>query len=132
MPACHGTGAEGGRVQTCATCKGAGQVAHARGGFFLGTTCPTCQGAGRTAAKACGECKGRGETPVERTVKVAIPGGIDEGQSLRLGGQGQPGRKGGPAGHLYVTVQIEPDERFEPESAADVAARRRQVTLDLV
>ncbi|AKF08833.1 molecular chaperone DnaJ [Sandaracinus amylolyticus] len=110
--ACDGTGAEGGKVQVCQTCKGAGQVAHARGGFFLGTTCPTCHGMGRIATKACAECGGRAEVPVERKVKVAIPGGIDEGQSLRLAGQGQPGRKGGPAGHLYVTVQIEPDPRF--------------------
>jgi molecular chaperone DnaJ len=110
--ACDGTGAEGGKVQVCTTCKGAGQVAHARGGFFLGSTCPTCHGAGRTAAKACGECGGRGEVPVERKVKVAIPAGIDEGQSLRVSGQGQPGRRSGPSGHLYVTVQIEPDERF--------------------
>lgn len=110
--ACDGTGAEGGKVDVCGTCKGAGQVAHARGGFFLQTTCPTCRGAGRTASKACGECAGRGEVPVERRVKVAIPSGIDEGQSLRLAGQGQPGRRGGPAGHLYVTVQIEADERF--------------------
>lgn len=110
--ACDGTGAEGGKLQVCPTCKGAGQVAHARGAFLLSSTCPACQGQGRTASKHCGQCSGHGEVPVERKVKVAIPGGIDEGQSLRLAGQGQPGRKGGPAGHLYVTVQIEPDERF--------------------
>lgn len=109
---CDGTGAEGGKLEVCGTCKGAGQVAHARGAFLLSTTCPACQGAGRTASKGCKDCAGRGEVPVERKVKVAIPGGIDEGQSLRLAGQGQPGRKGGPAGHLYVTVQVEPDPRF--------------------
>jgi molecular chaperone DnaJ len=110
--ACSGTGAEGGKLDVCTTCKGAGQISHARGAFLLSSTCPACQGAGRTAAKACGGCGGRGDVPVERTVKVAIPSGIDDGQSLRLAGQGQPGRKGGPAGHLYVTVQIEPDPRF--------------------
>ncbi len=110
--ACDATGAEGGKVSVCTTCKGAGQVAHARGGLFLSSTCPTCRGAGRTASKACRECQGRGEVPVERKVKVGIPSGIDEGQSLRLTGQGQPGRKNGPAGHLYVTVEIEPDSRF--------------------
>ncbi len=110
---CNGTGAEGGRVTVCTMCKGAGQVAHARGAFLLSSTCPSCHGQGRTAEKACPSCSGHGEVPVERTVKVAIPGGIDEGQSLRLAGQGQPGRRGGPAGHLYVTVEIEPDARFQ-------------------
>jgi molecular chaperone DnaJ len=110
--ACDGTGAEGGRLDVCPTCKGQGQVAHARGAFLLSSTCPACRGAGRTASKHCKDCSGRGEVPVERKVKVAIPSGIDEGQSLRLAGQGQPGRRGGPAGHLYVTVQIDPDERF--------------------
>jgi len=109
---CEGTGAEGGKVTVCGMCKGQGQVAQARGAFLMSSTCPQCQGAGRTAAKACPTCHGRGETTVERKVKVAIPGGIDEGQSLRLAGQGQPGRRGGPAGHLYVTVEIEADPRF--------------------
>lgn len=111
--ACDGTGAEGGRLSICPTCQGAGQVAHARGAFLLSTTCPACHGTGRTASRPCGGCAGRGEVPVERTVKVAIPAGIDDGQSLRLAGQGQPGRKGGPAGDLYVTVSVEPDPRFQ-------------------
>jgi len=113
--ACEGTGAEGGKLTVCPTCRGAGQIAHARGALFLRTTCPSCRGAGRTAAKGCPECHGDGEVPVERKVKVAIPGGIDEGQSLRIAHQGQPGVRGGPAGHLYVGIQIEPDPRFQRE-----------------
>lgn len=111
--ACDGSGAEGGKLDVCATCKGAGQVGHQRGAFVLSTTCPHCRGAGRIPKAACGTCRGQGEVPVERTVKVAIPAGIDDGQSLRLAGQGQPGRRGGPAGHLYVGVRIEQDERFQ-------------------
>ncbi len=109
---CDGTGAEGGKLIVCPTCKGAGQVAHARGAFLLSATCPACRGAGRSASAACGACSGTGDVPIVRTVKVAFPAGIDHGQSLRIAGQGQPGRKGGPAGHLFVSVEVEDDPRF--------------------
>ncbi len=111
--ACNGTGAEGGKLQTCATCAGHGQVVQGRGGFMLRITCPACRGAGQQAVKACPTCGGRSEVPIERTVKVNIPAGIDEGRSLRLSGQGQPGRMGGPAGHLYVVIEVLPHERFQ-------------------
>lgn len=111
--ACKGTGAEGGVLDVCASCRGQGQVGIQRGAFFVSTTCPACRGQGRSARSACKKCRGSGDVEVERTVKVNIPAGIDEGQSLRLHGQGQPGRMGGPAGNLFVVVQIEPDERFQ-------------------
>lgn len=111
--ACEGTGAEGGELQTCGTCGGRGQVAQSRGAFVLSTTCPSCRGHGATARAACGECDGKGDVRTERKVKVNIPAGVDSGQGLRLAGLGQAGRRGGPPGHLYVTVEIEPDERFQ-------------------
>ncbi len=111
--ACKGSGAEGGAFDVCVTCKGQGQVGVQRGAFFVSTTCPTCRGQGRSAKTACTKCRGSGDVEVDRTVKVNIPAGIDEGQSLRLVNQGQPGRMGGPTGNLFVTVQIEPDDRFQ-------------------
>lgn len=113
--ACHGTGAEGGEMVVCATCNGAGQVAYNRGAFMLSTTCPTCKGRGQMPKTVCAVCEGTGELPVERKVRVTVPPGIDEGQSLRLAGQGQPGVRGGPAGHLFVVVEIEPHEHFRRE-----------------
>lgn len=110
--ACKGTGAKDARRETCTGCGGRGQVAHARGAFVLTTTCAQCGGEGMIAAERCAECNGRGEVPTERTVRLTVPAGVDEGQTLRLASQGQAGRLNGPAGHLYVTVQIEPDERF--------------------
>ena len=110
--ACQGTGARDGRRQTCNACGGRGQVAHARGAFVLTTTCAACGGRGMTAAEPCPTCSGRGESQKERTVRVTVPAGVDEGQTLRLAQQGQAGRMGGPSGHLYVTVEVEPDERF--------------------
>ncbi len=110
---CRGTGAEGGKVELCKTCGGSGQISQARGAFVFSQTCPTCRGQGQLASTPCAECEGSGEVRSERQVKISVPAGIDAGQTLRLTGQGQPGRAGGPPGHLYVTVDIEPHEHYQ-------------------
>lgn len=110
---CNGTGAEGGKFDACGTCGGRGQVARARGAFVVTTPCPDCRGQGMKPQKACGACKGAGDVRADRKVKISIPAGVDAGQTLRLPNQGQAGRRGGPPGHLYVTVQVEHDERFQ-------------------
>lgn len=110
---CHGTGAKDGKVTRCGTCNGQGQVGHRQGGFIFSTTCPACRGEGSTPAARCEACAGQGEVHKERKVKVSIPAGVDTGQTLRLNGLGQAGTKGAPAGHLYVTVDITGDERFQ-------------------
>jgi molecular chaperone DnaJ len=114
---CDGSGAEGGKRITCPRCQGAGQIAHSRGPFLLQTTCPHCQGRGSTVQHPCAECRGSGQVEIERTVKVTFPEGIDDGQTLRVPEQGLKGVRGGPAGHLYVEVQVEPDPRFERDGA---------------
>lgn len=111
--ACAGTGAEGGELDTCGSCQGSGQVAYNRGAFMLSSTCPTCRGRGRIPKSACGTCQGTAEQHVERRVKVTIPAGIDDGQNLRLAGQGQPGLRGGPPGHLFVQVELSPHAHFQ-------------------
>ncbi|GAB5545724.1 MAG: molecular chaperone DnaJ [Sandaracinaceae bacterium] len=113
--ACQGTGAEGAELIVCTACQGAGQVAINRGAFMLSSTCPTCRGRGQMPKALCGECEGSGEEAVDRTVKVSIPAGIDEGQNLRLANQGQPGLRGGPPGHLFVAIDIEPHAHFKRE-----------------
>ena len=110
---CGGTGAEDGSLSVCGECRGSGQVAHSRGPFLLQTPCPACRGAGSSSDTPCPGCRGSGETPIERAVKVSFPEGIDTGQTLRLPGQGLPGFRGGPAGHLYVEVDLEQHDRFE-------------------
>ena len=112
---CQGTGAEGGELSTCSSCNGRGQVAINRGAFMLSSTCPTCRGRGQIPKAACSRCDGGGEEIVDKKVKVTIPAGIDEGQSLRLTHQGQPGVRGGPAGHLFVVVDLEPHDQFRRE-----------------
>lgn len=114
---CHGSGAKNGELAPCTTCGGKGQVSHARGPFLLSSTCPSCHGRGMMPKDACTSCRGSGETQVHRKVKVTIPAGIDHGQTLRVPGQGQAGRRGGPTGHLYVTVDVTEDPRFERQGA---------------
>jgi molecular chaperone DnaJ len=138
---CDGTGAEGGKRKTCARCNGSGQMMHQRGFMMIQTSCPNCQGMGSTVEQPCTKCKGSGHVDIERTVKVTFPAGIDDGQTLRVPGQGLAGRMGGPAGHLYVDVGVANDERFQREGydlicAAHVsfpqAALGAEIEIDMV
>ncbi len=115
---CNGTGAEPGTsVVTCRTCNGAGQVRTTvntvLGSMTTVKTCPTCGGTGKTVERPCSECRGSGETARTRTVTVTIPPGADSGLHLRLAGQGDAGRRGGPPGDLYVAVFVKPHAIFE-------------------
>lgn len=110
---CAGTGAENGQLDICKTCGGQGQVARGGGLFMVAMTCPACQGRGKSIRVKCKPCHGKGETVIERIVKVNIPAGIDDGQTLRLNGQGQASAMSGETGNLYVSVRVTPDARFE-------------------
>jgi molecular chaperone DnaJ len=113
---CEGSGAAPGHSrQTCAMCKGNGQVATARGFVMFTSVCPSCQGQGTTVSKPCESCRGAGQVEKSRKVLVTFPAGIDGGQRLRVPGQGVPGAVGGPAGDLYVDVDVEAHDRFERE-----------------
>lgn len=114
-PACQGSGSSTGTRQTCSTCGGQGQVHQTRGFFRMSTTCPTCGGQGRIVADPCEECVGRGRIQKEKVVSVRIPAGVDTGSRLRLRGEGEAGRLGGPPGDLYVVIHVKPHEFFERE-----------------
>ncbi len=122
---CDGSGAEGGKRKPCPRCQGSGQIMHQRGFMVIQTSCPNCQGMGSTVETPCKSCQGSGQMDIERNVKVTFPAGIDDGQTLRVPGQGLAGRMGGPAGHLYVEVSVEPDPRFTREGDDLI----REVTL---
>lgn len=110
---CGGSGAEPGTsVTTCPTCNGAGQVAQSQGLFAFPQTCPQCRGAGRLIEQPCGICRGRGTETRTREIKVKIPAGVKDGATIRLPGKGGPGRNGGLAGDLLVTVTVEPHPLF--------------------
>lgn len=104
---CGGSGAKkGSSPKTCGTCQGAGQVRMQQGFFSVQQTCPTCRGRGTVIEDPCGSCRGQGRTQETKTLSVKVPPGVDTGDRIRLQGEGEAGDHGGPAGDLYVQVQV--------------------------
>ena len=115
---CSGTGAAPGTSSsTCGTCGGQGQVRVQQGFFSIQQTCPRCHGAGSIIADPCRECRGRGRVRREKTLSVTIPPGVDTGDRIRVGGEGQPGERGGPPGDLYVEVRVREHPIFVRDGA---------------
>jgi molecular chaperone DnaJ len=115
---CNGDGAEPGTsVNTCGTCKGQGEVRQVRntilGQVVQTAACPTCNGRGQTIDTLCHTCRGRGLERKTIKKKVKIPAGVDKGQQIRLGGEGQPGANGGPRGNLYLVMNVKPHKFFQ-------------------
>ena len=115
--ACGGTGAEKGTsAETCSNCHGTGVVTQTQrtplGMFQTQAACPNCRGTGKIIRKPCKKCGGTGRMRKSRTLKVKIPAGIDDGQSIQLRGQGNAGINGGPSGDVIVTIAIRPHPIF--------------------
>ncbi|MGA7096937.1 MAG: molecular chaperone DnaJ [Acidimicrobiia bacterium] len=110
---CHGSGAEPGTsVTTCPTCGGRGTVASNQGFFSFSQPCPQCGGSGRLIETPCKVCHGSGTETRDRQVKVRIPAGVQNGNTLRIRGKGAPGRNGGPNGDLLLKVRVAPSGTF--------------------
>jgi len=115
---CSGSGsAPGSTPETCDTCGGVGQVRMQQGFFSVQQTCPSCRGEGTKITDPCTDCHGRGRVMKERSLSVKIPPGVDEGDRIRLSGEGEAGRNGGPPGDLYVEIRIKPHKLFERDGA---------------
>lgn len=111
---CHGSGAKPGTsTQTCPTCKGSGQIRQSGGFMVTVRTCPTCHGEGHIVKEKCTVCSGTGRVRKRRTATVKIPAGIDNGQTIVMRGQGEPGPHGGPNGDLYVRITVRPHKLFK-------------------
>ncbi|WP_136636227.1 molecular chaperone DnaJ [Pseudooceanicola onchidii] len=111
---CNGSGAEGGsEPATCPTCSGMGKVRAQQGFFTVERTCPTCSGAGQIIKNPCKGCGGQGRVERDRSLSVNIPAGVETGTRIRLGGEGEAGMRGGPAGDLYIFIEVEPHKIFE-------------------
>ena len=112
--ACHGTGAKPGtKPITCGTCGGHGQVRMQQGFFSIQQTCPKCHGSGKVVQSPCATCHGAGRIKQHKTLSVKIPVGVDEGDRIRLSGEGEAGVNGGPTGDLYVVIHLKPHTVFQ-------------------
>jgi molecular chaperone DnaJ len=110
---CHGSGAKPGtQPKTCPTCGGSGQVRLQQGFFSIQQTCHKCHGTGRFIADPCKHCDGAGRIKQHKTLAVKIPAGVDEGDRIRLSGEGEHGVNGGPPGDLYVQIHLKQHDVF--------------------
>lgn len=121
-PTCEGSGSKKGiPPETCPACHGTGSVRVTRqtafGSFAQTSACPTCHGTGKLIKEPCEVCKGKGRVRKNKKISVAIPAGIDNGQSVRMRGEGNTGANGGPSGDLLVSVNIRPHALFRREGA---------------
>ena len=126
---CDGTGSRSGKApETCDTCGGVGQVRMQQGFFSVQQTCPRCRGSGKVVTDPCGSCNGVGKTRGNKTIAVKVPAGVDNGDRIRLSGEGEPGQNGGPPGDLYVNVVVQPHPIF----ARDESDLHCEVPIDFV
>ncbi|HEX6573186.1 MAG TPA: molecular chaperone DnaJ, partial [Steroidobacteraceae bacterium] len=115
---CKGSGsAKNTQPTTCQTCHGQGQVRMQQGFFTVQQTCPRCQGRGQVIADPCAKCRGQGRVRKQKTLAVKVPPGVDTGDRIRLSGEGEAGRNGGPHGDLYVEVRVKDHPIFERDGA---------------
>ena len=110
---CGGSGAKPGTSPTaCATCGGQGRVAMRQGFFQMVQPCPHCQGTGQVIEDKCADCHGSGRRPRHRKIDVRVPAGIQDGQIIRVSGEGEPGERGGPRGDLHVVIRVRAHDLF--------------------
>ncbi len=115
---CHGSGAKPGtQPKSCPTCHGRGEVRVSQGFFSIQQTCPQCRGTGKIIPEPCPTCSGSGRIKKHKTLSVKIPAGVDQDDRIRLSGEGEDGLNGGPAGDLYVVVNLKPHPVFTREGA---------------
>ncbi|MFA5205586.1 MAG: DnaJ C-terminal domain-containing protein, partial [Lentisphaeria bacterium] len=112
--ACQGSGSEPGHEKRrCPKCGGSGQFTVSQGFFSIRQTCPACRGAGETITHPCRACRGQGVVQKKHTLQLRIPAGVDNGSRLRVSGEGEAGRRGGPPGDLYVVLHVREHEFFQ-------------------
>ncbi len=129
---CKGTGSEDGKLETCSTCHGRGQVRFQRGIFSMQQPCPDCHGRGQSFKTPCPECRGNGRIEEEKVLSVKIPAGVDSGDRIRLTGEGEAGPAGSAPGDLYVEVRVRPHAIFQRDGDdlhCDVPIRISQAAL---
>ena len=115
---CDGSGSEkGSEPVQCTTCGGVGQVRMQQGFFSIQQACPACKGSGAVITSPCHKCDGRGRVSKNKKLSVKVPAGVDDGDRIRLSGEGEAGRNGGPPGDLYVEIRVKPHKIFRRNGA---------------
>ena len=126
---CNGSGAKKGTSPvTCSTCAGHGQVRMQQGFFSVQQTCPDCRGTGKEIKNPCTSCHGQGRVQENKTLSVKVPAGVDNGDRIRLSGEGEAGENGGPSGDLYVQMAVKPHDIFERQDSNLIC----EVPIDMV
>jgi molecular chaperone DnaJ len=130
---CSGNGAEpGSKINTCPTCNGSGQVTRVQrtilGSIQTAAVCDDCHGEGKKAERKCSKCGGAGVSREAKQIKFKVPAGINDGETIRLSGEGEAGTQGGPAGDLYIHFQIKPDPRFKREGDNIISTAKISIT----
>lgn len=126
---CDGSGAEkDSPVDTCGTCQGVGQVRIQQGFLSIQQSCPDCHGSGKKIRNPCRKCGGEGRVQASKTLSVKVPPGVDNGDRIRLSGEGEAGEMGGPSGDLYVQINVKPHEFF----VRDGNHLRANVPVDMI
>jgi len=111
---CRGSGSRNGsQLSSCAACGGRGQVRYSQGFFTVSRTCPQCGGVGQVNRDPCPDCRGEGRVRREKVLGIKIPAGVDDGTRLRVAGEGESGRHGGPPGDLYVVLKVKAHAYFD-------------------
>ena len=115
---CHGHGTKDGKeAPTCPYCKGSGKMRMQQGFFVVEQDCPQCKGTGHLVKDACPDCKGKGFVKKQKTIKVKIPAGVEDGMRVKVQGGGEAGIRGGESGDLYVFVSVKEHKLYEREGA---------------
>ncbi|MEO6170153.1 MAG: molecular chaperone DnaJ [Lysobacter sp.] len=129
---CKSTGSADGKMHKCGTCQGRGQVRIQRGIFSMQQACPHCGGRGQSIENPCGDCHGQGRIEGTKSLEVKIPAGVDNGDRIRLAGEGEAGPAGSPPGDLYVEIRVREHEFFQRDGDdlhCDVPIRLGQAAL---
>jgi len=115
---CKGSGAEpNSKTVPCETCHGSGQVRMQQGIFAVQQTCPRCKGRGQVITEPCDHCLGQGRIRKKKNLAVKVPAGVDNGDRIRMAGEGEAGRNGGPPGDLYVELRVREHAIFERDGS---------------
>lgn len=127
---CGGNGAKPGTsARACTTCGGNGRVGMRQGLFMVERTCPACHGQGQVIADPCESCGGAGRVEQQKTINVNVPKGVDDGTRIRVAGEGEAGTRGGPAGDLYIFVQLKSHDVFKRDGTTLYAIAPLSITL---